>query len=34
MPKTVVNDQTEVLGALPEDTYIDQALGGPQEIEG
>jgi hypothetical protein len=30
VPKTVVNDRTEVLGALPEDTYLDQALGGSQ----
>ena len=28
VPKTVVNEQTEVLGALPEDAYLDQALGG------
>ena len=34
VPKTVVNEQTEVLGALPEDTYIDQALAGSQRSEG
>ena len=34
VPKTVVNDETEVLGALPEDTYIDQALGGSQATGG
>jgi predicted DsbA family dithiol-disulfide isomerase len=28
VPKTVVNDVTEVLGALPEDAFIEQALGG------
>ena len=27
VPKTVVNEETEILGALPEDAYIDQALG-------
>ena len=26
VPKTVVNDDTEVLGALPEDAFIEQAL--------
>jgi hypothetical protein len=28
VPKTVVNDTVEVLGALPEDAFIEQALGG------
>ena len=28
VPKTVVNDDTEVLGALPEPEFIEQALGG------
>ncbi len=28
VPKTVVNETTEVLGAVPEDAFIDQALGG------
>jgi hypothetical protein len=27
VPKTVVNEATEILGALPEDAFIDQALG-------
>ena len=27
VPKTVVNEDVEILGALPEDAYIDQALG-------
>jgi predicted DsbA family dithiol-disulfide isomerase len=26
VPKTVVNDQVEILGALPEDAFIEQAL--------
>jgi hypothetical protein len=34
VPKTVVNEQTEVLGALPEDAYIEQALGGSPGTEG
>ena len=31
VPKTVVNDDTEVLGALPEAAFLEQALGGPGE---
>ena len=27
VPKTVVNDDTEVLGALPEPAFLEQALG-------
>jgi hypothetical protein len=27
VPKTIVNGQTEVLGALPEPAFIEQALG-------
>jgi predicted DsbA family dithiol-disulfide isomerase len=27
VPKTVINDQVEILGALPQDVYIQQALG-------
>ena len=34
VPKTVVNERIEVLGALPEDPYIDQALGGLPATEG
>ena len=26
VPKTVVNEDTEVLGALPEDAFIEQSL--------
>lgn len=26
VPKTVVNDQVEILGALPEPAYVEQAL--------
>jgi hypothetical protein len=26
VPKTVVNDQIEILGALPEEMYVEQAL--------
>lgn len=26
VPKTVVNDEVEILGALPEDAFVDQAL--------
>lgn len=29
VPKTVIDDSIEILGALPEDTFIEQALGGP-----
>ena len=27
VPKTVVNEQVEILGALPEDVFLEQALG-------
>jgi thioredoxin-related protein len=27
VPKTIVNDRTEVLGALPEEMFIEQMLG-------
>jgi predicted DsbA family dithiol-disulfide isomerase len=26
VPKTVVNDQIEILGALPQDAFVEQAL--------
>ena len=26
VPKTVVNDEVEILGALPEGTFVEQAL--------
>ena len=28
VPKTVVNESVEILGALPEDAYVEQALSG------
>jgi predicted DsbA family dithiol-disulfide isomerase len=28
VPKTVVNDELEILGALPEEQFIEQALNG------
>jgi hypothetical protein len=28
VPKTVVNDRNEVLGAFPEDSFVTQALSG------
>ncbi|MGE3959007.1 MAG: thioredoxin family protein [Vicinamibacterales bacterium] len=28
VPKTVINERTEILGAVPEDTFIDQTLAG------
>lgn len=30
VPKTVVNDSVEILGALPPDAFVEQALGGPE----
>ena len=27
VPKTVVNETVEILGALPEDAYVEQAIG-------
>jgi len=35
VPKTVVNETTEILGALPPDMFIEQALGnvGRKETE-
>jgi glutaredoxin-like protein len=29
VPKTVVDDRIEILGALPEDAFVEQALGAP-----
>ena len=29
VPKTVVNDSIEILGAVPEDAFIEQALADP-----
>ena len=31
VPKTIVNEDIEVLGALPEPAFVDQALGAPPE---
>ncbi len=28
VPKTVVNDTIEILGALPEDAFVEQIVGG------
>ena len=35
VPKTVVNDAVEILGAVPQDAFVAQALAaaGPQEPE-
>ena len=33
VPKTVVNEQVEILGALPEDEFVEQALGGQFTIK-
>ena len=30
VPKTVINDQIEILGGLPQDDFIQQALGNLQ----
>jgi thioredoxin family protein len=27
VPKTVVNEETEILGALPQEAFVEQALG-------
>jgi hypothetical protein len=32
VPKTVVNDRVEILGALPPDEYIEQALALPPDV--
>jgi hypothetical protein len=29
VPKTIVNDQIEILGALPEDAFVRAAIGAP-----
>jgi hypothetical protein len=33
VPKTVVNDEVEILGALPEDAFVEQALTGVDSRE-
>jgi hypothetical protein len=30
VPKTVVNDEVEILGALPEAAFLEQALSSPR----
>jgi Thioredoxin domain len=30
VPKTIVNDAIEILGALPEDQFVSEVLGRPQ----
>ena len=34
VPKTVVNDTVEILGALPQDAFVEQVLAaaGPQQV--
>jgi predicted DsbA family dithiol-disulfide isomerase len=32
VPKTVVNDRIEILGGLPQDMFIEQALGPLEEV--
>ena len=31
VPKTIVDDRTEILGALPEEDYVDSVLAGRAE---
>ena len=31
VPKTIVNDEVEILGALPQDDFIEQALNLPSK---
>lgn len=31
VPKTIVNDEVEILGALPQDEFIEQALNLPSK---
>lgn len=33
VPKTVVNDAVEILGALPQDAFVDQALSALTPLE-
>jgi predicted DsbA family dithiol-disulfide isomerase len=32
VPKTVVNEDIEIMGALPESDYVEQALGGSPQL--
>jgi hypothetical protein len=29
VPKTIVNEEIEILGAVPEEAFVEQALGSP-----
>jgi hypothetical protein len=31
VPKTIVNEAIEILGAVPEDTFVRAALGAPED---
>ncbi len=33
VPKTVVNDRVEILGAIPQDPFVDQVLAGASQPE-
>ena len=33
VPKSVVNDRVEILGALPQDAFVEQVLAGVSEPE-
>jgi predicted DsbA family dithiol-disulfide isomerase len=33
VPKSVVNDRVEILGALPQDMFVEQVLSGTREPE-
>lgn len=33
VPKSVVNDRVEILGALPQDAFVEQVLAGAGEPE-
>lgn len=33
VPKSVVNDRVEILGALPQDAFVEQVLAGASEPE-
>jgi predicted DsbA family dithiol-disulfide isomerase len=33
VPKSVVNDRVEILGAVPQDMFVDQVLAGTSEPE-
>ena len=33
VPKSVVNDRVEILGALPQDAFVEQVLAGAREPE-